>query len=43
MWEKLKTAINIAFSPFFLMLYAFLVLVWHFKDMIIEFLHTIFG
>ena len=43
MWEKLKEKIKMAFTPFFLLFYAFVFIFWHFKDMVIDFLYTIFG
>jgi hypothetical protein len=39
MWGKIK----MAFTPYFIMLYAFLVIAWYFKDMILNFLNEVFS
>lgn len=39
MWEKIK----MAFTPFFILFYAFLAVAWSFRDIILEFLKKVFN
>lgn len=43
MFEKIKEKIKMAFTPYFVLFYVFVVIAWHFKDIIFNFIKMAFN